>query len=58
VFTIFYPDNVVAGRRVYFVDDNPDTLAAAQRGRRTRTLLVPQRPAGAPPPTAVRPPPQ
>jgi hypothetical protein len=58
VFTIFYPDNVVAGRRVYFVDDNPDTLAAAQRGRRTRTLLVPQRPAGAPPPAAVRPRPQ
>jgi hypothetical protein len=50
VFTIFYPHNVVDGRRVYFVDPRPDTLAAAQRGRRTRTLLVPERPPVAPAP--------
>jgi hypothetical protein len=50
VFTIFYPDNVVDGRRVYFVDRNADMLAAAQRGTRTRTLIVPQRPPVAPSP--------
>ena len=40
-FTIFYPDNTVDGRRVYFVESSPVTRAAAARGRRTRTLVVP-----------------
>jgi hypothetical protein len=44
VFTIFYPDNVVDGRHVYFVDHNADTLATPQRGTRTRTLIVPRPP--------------
>lgn len=48
VFVIFHPDNQVDGRRVYFIDPNPVTLEAAQRGRRTRRLIVPQRPPPAP----------
>ena len=40
VFAIFFPDNVVDGRRVYFVWGDPDGLRIARRGRRTATLLV------------------
>jgi hypothetical protein len=40
VFVIFYPDNVVDGRRVYFVTTHPGALRAAKRGRRSATLLV------------------
>lgn len=43
VFAIFQPDNTVAGRRVYFIESDPDALAAARRGIRTDTLLVPPR---------------
>ena len=41
VFIIFYPENVVDGRRVHFVTTHPGALRAAQRGRRSATLLVP-----------------
>jgi hypothetical protein len=43
VFAIFHSDNAVEGRRVYFIESNPDALAAARRGIRTDTLLVPPR---------------
>jgi hypothetical protein len=48
VFVIFYPENVVDGRRVYFITAHPGALRAAKRGRRSATLLVP--PAENPPP--------
>jgi hypothetical protein len=44
VFTIFFPDNTVDGRRVYFVSDEA-VVAAGRRGRRTASLLVPSAPA-------------
>jgi len=40
-FTIFYPDNTVNGRRVYFVEKSAGVIKAMQHGRRTGTLLVP-----------------
>jgi hypothetical protein len=40
LFVIFYPDNTVDGRRVYFVEPNPVRLRQAPRGRRTGTLFV------------------
>src|SRR5262249_1237703 len=40
VFVIFFPDNVVDGRRVYFVERNPAVLAELCPGRRTTSLLV------------------
>ncbi len=40
VFVIFYPDNVVDGKPVFFVTSNPKLLSAAQKGRRTANLLV------------------
>lgn len=40
VFTIFFPDNVVDGKRVFFVVDDPAVLEAARHGRRTATLIV------------------
>jgi hypothetical protein len=48
VFTIFFPSNVVDGRRVYFVVDDPKVLAAASHGRRTSGLLVPPAPGDQP----------
>ncbi len=45
-FAIFYPDNTVDGRPIYFVESSPVTRARAQRGRRTRTLIVPPPPPG------------
>ncbi len=39
VFVIFFPDNVVDGRRMFFVADEA-VVAAAQRGRRTQGLVV------------------
>jgi len=44
VFTIFFPENTVDDRRVYFVEPDDATRAAAARGRRTAALLVPVRP--------------
>ena len=46
VFTIFFGENVVDGRRVVFSETDPKVIAAAARGRRTASLLV----AGTPPP--------
>jgi hypothetical protein len=40
VFSIYFPANVVDGRRIYFVDRNPNVIDAAGYGRRTATLLV------------------
>ncbi len=40
VFVIFFPDNVVDGRRVFFVWGNVESLPIARRGRRATTLLV------------------
>jgi hypothetical protein len=40
LFVIFFPDNVVEGRRVFFVLQNPETLRLGRRGRRASTLLV------------------
>ncbi len=39
VFTVFFPDNTVGGRRVYFVVADP-ALRAATQGKRTASLLV------------------
>jgi hypothetical protein len=41
VFTIFSSSNVVDGRRVFFVVKDPDVVAAAAKGRRTASLIVP-----------------
>jgi hypothetical protein len=40
LFVVFFPDNVVDGRRVFFVLRNPETLRVGRRGRRASTLLV------------------
>ncbi len=40
VFAIVYPDNVVDGRRVYFVVPDATMLPVARRGRRATTLLL------------------
>lgn len=40
VFTIFYPDNTVEGRRVYFVERGPGARARMADGRRTAPLLA------------------
>ena len=40
VFVIFFPDNVVDGRRVYFVEPEQRYFAPANGGRRSATLLV------------------
>jgi hypothetical protein len=37
---MFYPDNTVDGKPVYFVNADPKVLSAAQEGRRTATLIV------------------
>jgi len=39
VFVVFFPENTVAGRRVFFVVADP-ALRAATRGRRTTSLIV------------------
>jgi len=43
VFAIFYPSNVVHGRRVRFLERNLKTVAAARRYPRSRELIVPIR---------------
>lgn len=55
VFTIFFDDNVVDGRRVVFSDPDPKVIAAAGRGRRTASLLVQGTPPVQPATPAVRP---
>lgn len=44
VFAIFYPSNTVNGRRVVFIENDPQVVDWAQRGRRSRTLLIPPPP--------------
>jgi hypothetical protein len=39
-FTIFYPDNVVDGRRLEFVEPGKHVFAAHRHGRRIRHILV------------------
>jgi len=39
VFALFHPDDMVEGRRVFFVIDDPDTLRAARHGQRAARLL-------------------
>ena len=41
IFTIYYPDNIVDGKRVVFVEPDPLVREWAQKGRRSRTLLIP-----------------
>lgn len=41
LFVIYYPDNVVDGKRVVFVERDPLVREWAQKGWRSRTLLVP-----------------
>ncbi len=52
VFVIYFPENEVAGRRVFFVERDLDVRLAVARGRRTATLVVPDRR----PPPELRPP--
>jgi len=40
VFTIFFDENVVNGRRVVFSDPDPNVVAAAAGGRRSAGLIV------------------
>lgn len=47
-FTIFFPEDTVDGRRVYFVERSPRVFEATRRGRRTRMLVVPERPSETP----------
>jgi hypothetical protein len=39
-FTVFFPSNVVEGRRVFFVEADADVRDAAKDGKRTSTLIV------------------
>lgn len=41
IFMIYYPDNIVDGKRVVFVEPDPLVREWAQKGRRSRTLLIP-----------------
>ncbi len=41
LFVIYFPDNVVAGRRVHFVVSDPRALEFGKHGLRSATLLVP-----------------
>ncbi len=43
IFTIFHPDERMAGRIVRFVDARPDVLDAARAGRRSAALIVGKR---------------
>jgi len=40
VFAVFFPDNVVGGKRVFFVTGNPKILRSSVGGRRSATLFV------------------
>jgi hypothetical protein len=40
VFAVFFPDDVVDGRRVQFVERDPAVLKALRRGHRTRSFAV------------------
>jgi hypothetical protein len=43
-FCIYFPENVVEGRRVYFIESNPQVLALTRHSRRTNTLFVRDKP--------------
>jgi hypothetical protein len=43
VFIIYYPENTVDGRRIFFVEKNPEVIAAHADGLRTKGLLMPPR---------------
>jgi hypothetical protein len=47
-FTVFFPSNVVEGRRVFFIEPDSDVRNAAKDGRRTRMLMVKEDGAGPP----------
>jgi len=53
VFIIFFPDNVVDGRQVFFIEREPSVIEAHRGGRRTATLLIP--PSQVPPPAPAPP---
>ena len=40
VFAIYFPSDVIAGRRIHFVEDDPVAAEIALEGRRTATLIV------------------
>jgi hypothetical protein len=40
VFVIYFPDNVVDGKRVFFVTNDKKALASARGGKRTAGLLI------------------
>jgi hypothetical protein len=40
LFVVFFPDNTVDGRRIFFVVPDDSVRAAAARGRRTGSLMV------------------
>ena len=56
VFAIYFPDDVVDGRRVVFEVADPKVVAATRGGRRAASLIVPPRtsPAAATPPDSRR----
>lgn len=41
LYAIFEPRNEIAGRRIYFLEEDEEVLAAAARGRRTADLIAP-----------------
>ncbi len=43
-FTIFFPSNVVEGRRVFFTESDPEVVEAMRNGKRTATLIVAKQP--------------
>ena len=40
LYAIFEPDDMVNGRRIYFVELNGDVLQTAKRGRRSASLII------------------
>lgn len=56
VFALYFPTNVVEGRRVYFLESNALALERASRGRRTAGLMVSYEDVGRSPPAPEAPP--
>jgi len=40
LYAIYFPDDVVDGRRIFFVESDPKVFAATRTGRRSATLVV------------------
>jgi hypothetical protein len=40
VFVVFFPDNIVDGKRVYFIEDQAAVRHAGRTGKRTADLFV------------------